>query len=128
MPPVRIPYNSLIRDSAAYSLVGDASTDADAPGDADPSTDTDASTDGDEDSDVAGDAASGADAEGAIEPEAGSEGSGTGVGSGKMREGTPSTESTITRPKMPMTVRIHGRARRSSRVGSAPRYPGSGRG
>ena len=46
---------------------------------------------------------------------------GIGVGSGMNRDGTPATDSAMISTKMPMTVRIHGRASRSSRVGSDPR-------
>ena len=57
----------------------------------------------------------------ATELDAGIDGSGMSVGSGMRRDGMPSAASTKTRTKMAMTVRIQVRARRSSRVGSAPR-------
>ena len=87
---------------------------ADAEGDAD----AEASADADADAEADGEA--GADGEADAEL-TGIEGSGTGVGSGMKREGMPRIESTITRTKMPRTRRIHGRASRSSREGSAPR-------
>src|SRR3990170_4261175 len=75
-----------------------------------------AGTEGVADSD--GEAALDADADGEASAElTGREGSGTGVGSGMKRDGMPRTESTITRTKMPMTVRIQGRASRSWREG-----------
>jgi hypothetical protein len=79
----------------------------------------DSDTDGDADGDSSGDAD--ADGDGSAETEAGSDGSGTGVGSGMKRDGMPAMESTSTRTKMPSTVRIQGRASRSSREGSEPR-------
>ncbi len=42
---------------------------------------------------------------------------GSGVGSGMRRDGMPAIDRTKTRTKMPMTIRIHGRASRSSGVG-----------
>jgi hypothetical protein len=90
----------------AYSAVGDG--DADSEG----STDADAEAEADAD----------AEADGWRDPDgAGTEGTGTGVGSGMKREGTPSTERTRISTNAAMTSRIHGRASRSSRGGSAPR-------
>lgn len=94
-----------------YSPLGDALGDAD--------------SDADADADADGDAEVEPEAEGSTELEAGVDGSGMIVGSGMRRDGMPSTARTKTRTKMAMTVRIQVRARRSSRVGSAPRYPGS---
>ena len=62
-----------------------------------------------------------ADAEGSTEPDAGVEGSGTAVGSGMSRDGIPATARTRTSTKMAMTAMTQLRARRSSRVGNAPR-------
>lgn len=90
-------------------VYGDAVGDADSDGDAVSSCEGDGSPETD----------------GAAELDAGSEGSGTGVGSGMKRDGTARIDRTITKTKMPMTVRIQGRANRSPRAGSAPRYPGS---
>lgn len=59
--------------------------------------------------------------DGSTEVEAGTEGSGTGVGSGMKRDGMPRTERSRMSTKKPMTMKIHGRASRSLRVGSAPR-------
>src|SRR5688572_3272477 len=68
--------------------------------------------------DADGDAEGATEADGSTELEAGSEGNGMGVGSGKRRDGMPKTDSTRTSTKMPMTLRIQGRASRSLRVGS----------
>jgi hypothetical protein len=46
---------------------------------------------------------------------------GMGVGSGRNRDGTPAMASTKISTKMPITVRIHGRARLSWRGGRDPR-------
>lgn len=88
---------------------GEADGDTEADGEAD----ADADADGDADSDAVGD--------GSTDPDAGNDGSGTGVGSGMKREGMPAMDKTSTRTKMANTVRIHGRARRSSREGREPR-------
>ena len=94
---VRIPYKS----DAGYPGLADGSADSDASGD--------------------GDSVVSGDAEGSTDPDAGTLGSGSGVGSGMNRDGIPSSESTRIRRKIATTVRIHGFASRSSRVGSAPR-------
>lgn len=94
---------------ASVPRYGDGEGDADSDGDAD--------ADGDPDSDGEADA----DADGSAELDAGTDGRGTGVGSGMKRDGTPRTDRTMTRTKMAMTVRIHGRANRSFRAGSDPR-------
>jgi hypothetical protein len=97
----------------ASTTYWDGDGDADSDGEAD--TAGDAESDGDADSD----------ADGSAELDAGTDGSGTGVGSGMKRDGMPRTDRTTMRTKMPITVRIHGRANRSFRAGSDPRYPGS---
>ena len=86
----------------------------------------DSEAEGEADSDAESESEGEADSEGdaSAELEAGSDGndgSGTGVASGIRRDGTPMIESTITRAKMARMVKIHGRASRSSREGSAPR-------
>ena len=96
------------RSTTAYGEA-DSEAEADADGDADSEADADSDADADGDTDAE------------AEAEGGSEGSGTGVGSGMKRDGMPAMERTITRTKMARTVRIHGRASRSSRAGSEPR-------
>ena len=88
-----------------YSPVGEGSAEADADGAAD--------AEADDDSD--------AEADGSTELEAGADGSGTGVGSGMNRDGMARTDSTMMSTKMPAMMNIHGRARRSCRVGNEPR-------
>jgi len=93
-----------MRTNGGYSAVGEGDADADAEA----ATDSEADADGDADA--------------SNEPDgAGTEGSGTGVGSGMKRDGTPITESSRMSTKAAMTRRIHARASRSSRGGSAPR-------
>ena len=89
---------------------GDAEPDPEADPDAEGASDPVAEADGEDDGD--GDGESDA---------AGMEGSGIGVGSGTKLDGTPRIDSTMTSARMAKTVRIHGRARRSLRVGRAPR-------
>ena len=89
---------------AAESLVSAAPYgDAEGLADADGAMDAEAETDGN------------------AEPLGTEEGSGTGVGSGMKREGMPRAESTMMSTKAAITIRIHGRARRSLRGGRAPR-------
>ena len=102
MAPVRIPYN---RGRDPYSPLGGALGEADSDADADAEGDADAEPD----------------ADGSTEMDAGVDGSGMIVGSGMRRDGMPSAARTKMRTKIAMTVRIQVRARRSSRVGSAPR-------
>jgi hypothetical protein len=105
--------------TGAYSPLGDGLTDADADAAAD--ADADGEVDADAEDDGSADAGADADAEGSTEPDAGTDGSGTGVGSGKRRDGMPRKARTKISRKMPMTARTQGRASRSSRVGSDPR-------
>ena len=104
MAPVRIPYN---RGREPYSPLGDALGEAD--------------SDAEADADADGEAEADPDADGSTVLEAGLDGSGMIVGSGMRRDGMPSAARTNMRTKMAMTVTIQVRARRSSRVGSAPR-------
>ena len=98
------------RRYVGYS-VGEA--DADASAEADAVADPEASADGEPDADADADA----DPDGAAD----TEGVGTAVGSGTKRDGIWRAERTKISTKMPPTMSSHGRARRSSRVGSAPR-------
>lgn len=100
-------------DRSSYS-VGDSEAEADADGDADSDVEADAEGDADLEAE--------AEADGSTELEAaGTDGKGTGVGSGMNRDGMARIESTMMSTKMPMMMNIHGRARRSCRVGSEPR-------
>ena len=85
---------------------------ADSEGDAEP----DALASGEPDSDGAADGDSLPDAEGS-----GSDGTGIGVGSGTKRDGISRKLRTKIATKIAMTAMSHGRARRSLRVGRAPR-------
>jgi hypothetical protein len=89
-----------------------------ADGDADGEVDTDGAALPDAAAEPDGDALP----EGSADPVGtGTDGNGTGVGSGMKREGTPAMARMMTSTKIAMTVKIHGRASRSSRVGRAPR-------
>ena len=83
-----------------------------AEGDGDPDPDADPEADADGDGESLGSGLSDA---------AGTDGNGSTVGSGMNRDGMPATDSTMTRRKIATTVRIHGFANRSWRVGRAPR-------
>ena len=87
------------------SGVADGEADPLAAGDSEP----DGSADGEPDAPADGDGG------------AENDGTGSGVGSGANRDGTPSAERMKIETKMANTIRTHGFARRSSRVGSAPR-------
>jgi hypothetical protein len=52
---------------------------------------------------------------------AGIDGTGSGVGSGAKRDGISNALRMRIATKIAKTMRIHGRAKRSSRVGNAPR-------
>jgi hypothetical protein len=52
-------------------------------------------------------------------------GEGLGTGDGNSVVGTFANERAKMRMKITSTIRTHGRARTSSRGGSAPRYPGA---
>jgi hypothetical protein len=90
--------------------VGEADGDGDADPEADPEAEADADGDGDGESVGSG-----------VSDAAGIEGSGTEVGSGMNRDGMPAIDSTMTSRKIATTVRIHGFANRSWRMGRAPR-------
>ena len=102
MRPIHRRYSDVGEGEASSEADADAEAEADAEADADAESDADA--DGSTDSDGAG-----------------TDGRGTGVGSGMKRDGMPRTESTRISTNAAMTSRIHGRARRSSRGGRAPR-------
>jgi hypothetical protein len=85
-------------------------------GDGEPDAAPDPDADGDALSEGVASSVGSAEADGT-----GIEGSGSSVGSGMSRDGMPAMESTMTSTKIPATVRSHGFASRSSRVGRAPR-------
>ena len=95
----------------------DAEGSADSAGSAEP----EASTDPDGSADASAEPDGSADPDASGDADEAADGMGVGVASGLNREGTPSTERTRTRTKMPMTVSTHGRARVSFIGGSAPR-------
>ena len=115
----RSPQSRYIGDawpaSRAWPIFADRSTNygagvADGDAEPDPVADGEGEAEGEGDGDGDG-----------VSDTAGIDGSGIGVGSGTKRDGTPRIDSTITSTKIAMTARIHGRARRSCRVGRAPR-------